>query len=563
MNSIVFLIFRRMRAPLLLLIMVYAIAMLGLVLIPGVDGDGQPWRMDFFHAFYFVSYMATTIGFGEIPYELTPGQRMWVTLCIYMTVIAWLFAIGKILALLQDPAFKKVMVELRFKRSVQHIRGPFYLICGYGDAGSQLVEALVNQGKACVVIDKDPERIHALRIKGLPRYVPGLEESAETPDNLQLAGLSRRNCIGVVALTSDDEANLHIAITAKLLHPGLKVIGRADSQDTADNMASFNTDHIINPYEVFAGRMTMAINSPCLFVLHAWLTGGTRLSERLDPPRGRWVICGYGRFGHALHQRLNELGVESIIIESALDKTGRPEDDTPVVEGWGTEAHTLREAGIEDSVGIIAGTDHDTNNLSILMTAGMLNPDLFMVVRQNRNSNDALFEAVHADLIAKASRTLANRIRNLLDRPTLIEFFRETRKRGDVQARELVARLGGMLGEEPPEVWELTINAERAPALIDSLEAGEIITVGHLCLDNQDRGRPVSTIALQIKRGPKQIFMPNPEAPIEDGDLILFAGLPGNLVRQYATLMDPVTLMYVRTGDTRDPRSFWQRIQKA
>ena len=106
MNNIFFLVFRRMRTPLLVLIGVYAIAILGMVLIPGQDADGAPWQMDFLHAFYFVSYMATTIGFGEIPYALTPAQRLWVTLCIYLTVIAWLYAIGKILTLLQDPALE-------------------------------------------------------------------------------------------------------------------------------------------------------------------------------------------------------------------------------------------------------------------------------------------------------------------------------------------------------------------------------------------------------------------------------------------------------------------------
>ena len=106
MNQVIFLILRRMRLPLVMLVITYAISILGLVLIPGVDDTGQPWHMDFFHAFYFVTYMATTIGFGELPYEFTDGQRMWVLVTIYMTVTAWLYAIGKILSLVQDKGFQ-------------------------------------------------------------------------------------------------------------------------------------------------------------------------------------------------------------------------------------------------------------------------------------------------------------------------------------------------------------------------------------------------------------------------------------------------------------------------
>ncbi len=50
------LVLRRMRAPLLVLVGAYAISVLGLVLIPGSDAAGQPQRMDFFHAFYVVTY---------------------------------------------------------------------------------------------------------------------------------------------------------------------------------------------------------------------------------------------------------------------------------------------------------------------------------------------------------------------------------------------------------------------------------------------------------------------------------------------------------------------------
>ncbi|MCB1737709.1 MAG: potassium channel protein [Gammaproteobacteria bacterium] len=560
MNNIFFLVFRRMRTPLLVLIGVYAIAILGMVLIPGQDADGAPWQMDFLHAFYFVSYMATTIGFGEIPYALTPAQRLWVTLCIYLTVIAWLYAIGKILTLLQDPALRNALTERSFAASVKRIRDPFYLVCGYGDTGSQLVEALMAQDQNAVVIDKDPERINALRLAALPLYVPGFTGDAAMPDNLMQCGLTLRNCLGVVALTNDDQVNLHIAITSKLLNPGIKVIARAEHREIADNMASFNTDHIIDPFEVFAGRMAMALNNPCMYVLHGWLTGARPLAERLDPPRGLWVLCGYGRFGRALHARLQEEGVDTVVIESTPDNTGYPPGETPLVHGWGTEADTLKEAQVEHAVGIVAGTDHDTNNLSILMTAGYLNPDLFMVVRQNRRHNAALFQAIDADLVAEASVTLASRIRTLIYAPLLIDFFRETRLRGDAKAREMVARLAGMLGEETPQLWQLTIDQDTAPAVCETLEEDGLVTVDDLVADNQDRTRKTTLVTLLIHRLGNLIYMPADDIEIHKGDQILFAGEYGTKQRQYATLKDPTTLCYVRTGVTQDPHELWVRL---
>ena len=75
MSDILLITLRRMRAPIILLIAVYAISVIGLTLVPGVDPEGRPWRMSYFDAFYVMSYTATTIGFGEIPYPFSYEQR--------------------------------------------------------------------------------------------------------------------------------------------------------------------------------------------------------------------------------------------------------------------------------------------------------------------------------------------------------------------------------------------------------------------------------------------------------------------------------------------------------
>ena len=40
-----FLLLRRLRQPLIVLIVVYAVAVFGFTVVPGVDAEGQPWRM--------------------------------------------------------------------------------------------------------------------------------------------------------------------------------------------------------------------------------------------------------------------------------------------------------------------------------------------------------------------------------------------------------------------------------------------------------------------------------------------------------------------------------------
>src|SRR5688500_20396206 len=116
-----------MRAPLIVLIVIFSVSVLGLTLIPGQDAEGRPWDMGFFDAFYIMSYTATTIGFGEIPYPFTYNQRMWVTSSIYLTVIGWAYAIGSFLALLQDRSFRSALALQRFSRKVARLGAPCVL----------------------------------------------------------------------------------------------------------------------------------------------------------------------------------------------------------------------------------------------------------------------------------------------------------------------------------------------------------------------------------------------------------------------------------------------------
>ena len=117
-QSVFFLILRRMRMPLILLITIMAISVFGLTLMPGVDADGQPRRLNFFEAFYFVSYTATTIGFGEIPYAFSPQQRLWVIVTIYLSVVGWTFTLGKLIGLLSDRNLRQAIAMERFARAV-------------------------------------------------------------------------------------------------------------------------------------------------------------------------------------------------------------------------------------------------------------------------------------------------------------------------------------------------------------------------------------------------------------------------------------------------------------
>jgi len=566
MDSIIYLVFRNMRQPLLTLLLAYAISILGLVLIPGQDVDGNPVHMGFFHAFYFVSYTSTTIGFGELPGTFTDAQRMWVIITIYATVISWIYAIGTLLALIQGDSFQRYITERRFAKKINNLREPFYLINGYGNVGRELVMELTDRHQRVVVVDTDQQCIQMLSLLNLRESVPAYVGDSADPEVLRLAGLQRPYCAGVVALTSSNETNLKVAITSKLLNPDRTVICRADSAEVEKNMESFGTDYIVDPFDTFAMHLSVALQSPGLHLLREWLSGVSHgaLTEPVYPPQhGKWILCGYGRFGKAVYDKLTMEGLDVVVIEATPDLTGTPQ--AGCVVGKGTEAETLLEAGIDDAVGIVAGTDLDVDNLSIVMTAKEINSDLFVILRQNQRRNQAIVDAVHANMVMQPNQIIASRIRILLATPMLPEFISLAQSEGDDWACELVSRIIAISSQEVPDIWELTIDMEQSGAVFDALESSSHpITVGDLMRNPRERDRYLPAIPLLLIReedeGTTRALLPTRDVELAIGDKILWCGRYSVRSRMNWTLQHPVALEYV-LHDRVKPRSWiWRKL---
>jgi voltage-gated potassium channel len=524
MNSILFIILRRLRRPLILIIVSFSIAILGLTLMPGVDDNGKPWHMSIFQALYVISYTATTIGFGEVPYPFSQAQRLWMTFSIYLTVIPWFYAVGKIITLLQDTGLRQVITVERFTNTVRQLQEPFYILCSYGESASVLAKALDEKGMRAVVIESQQERLNELELADTKSVIPYLCADAKLPDNLIKAGVHHPLCSGVVTLTDNDEVNLTVAVAVKLMNPDLPVLARAERDDIAANMASFGTDHIINPYTLFGDQLAMRVHALGTYILHEWLTDvpGDTLLPPENPPKGKWIVCGYGRFGKSVVQNLKREHITTTIIEEAPQLTGCEN----CIIGSGTEAKTLLEAGVENAVGIVAGTDNDINNLSIVMTAFELNPKLFVVIRKNKRHNDTLFKHFNADITMQPTEIIAHECLAHMISPLLAQFLTLARSQSNAWANKLISQLVTVVGEAVPETWAITIDRKNSPAIAELLGKGIQVSIDNVMKDPANRDAQLELVPLMLLRNNTPTLVPETSTALMAGDRILFCGMP-------------------------------------
>ncbi len=556
MTNVFYLVLRRMRLPLILITIIYTLCTCVLAMVPGVDAAGNPTPgMGIFHAFYAISFTGTTIGFGEIPVPYSDAQRLWMTVSIYLTVTGWSYSVVTVLALVQDAGFQAAVRAGRFSAKIRALREPFYIVAGCGDTGTLVCHGLDRLGLRFVVLEKDRTRFDELRLEEFSFDPPLSSMDASQPTSLTAAGLLSPHCKGVMALTVDDESNMSIAVNVSLLRPGLPVLARIRDPDLDVTHGVFGGDVVINPFERFAEHLVSAIVAPERYRAREILTGlpGRPLPEEHHPPRGHWIMCGYGRFGHAITSRLREAGLTVSVVD--YSHFGIEDVD---VKGRGTEPGVLAAAGIERASGIVAGHRDDRRNLAIAVHARELKPDIFIVTRHNQASSTPLFEAFEDDLEMEPARLVAQEFLAVITTPLMARYLEHLRSVSEPGCHHLVTRLSELRPGHVPEKWSVVIDAVHAPAVTRQLIDGEVVTLGDLTRDPRDRDHDLWLSPLVFARDNESEVHPNHGTRLQVGDEVLFVGSAEAHRRQQLTLYNDTTLTRMRTGEQRAAGWVWR-----
>lgn len=514
----IFSIFRQMRRPIITIILYYTVAILGLVLIPGIDDQGNPYEMGFFHSFYIVVYTSTTIGFGEIPYAWTDNQRLWVLFCSVVGVILWVYAMGRIISLSQNKVFKEKINEYRFSSQVQKIKEPYYIVVGYGVTGTHILKMFNNHNLNVVLIDKDENVFNELERSMIIGKIPHIAANGANVDVLKMAGIHKDECLGAIIVSGSEEANIKMAITIKLLEPKKKLIVRAEESKNINNLYSFETDHIVSANQIFSKELLLLLNREEEYIVRQKLNNSVKRFEHANKiPDGKWVICGYNDLTKKVINHLINNDIDFKIISQSECNNRLVQSN--FINGEGVGKTNLMNAGIEDASVIFAANNDDFKNLSTIITAKNLNPDIYSISLQNKAYRKDLFENANVNLIFKPQYTIATKVHSLISEPFLNIFYKEM---SEAEIKYIRA-LNTSLNKNDLETWHFRINSEKSfyKQLNTGIFIKDIVPYEH------------NIKALMVKKEDENIILePKDDYLLEENDVVLFCGKNESFCRQ-------------------------------
>jgi hypothetical protein len=261
-------------------------------------------------------------------------------------------------------------------------------------------------------------------------------------------------------------------------------------------------------------------------------------------PHGRWLVCGYGRFGRTVHRHLQQVGIEVTVVDLLA-----PADATiDHVTGSAIDGATLRRARIESADAIVVATPSDTTSLAIAMLARELNPRLFMVLRQSERRNTPLFRAIGADITTLSGYIVAAEVLRIIRAPQLSYFLRLARQQDEAWVRGLLGRMRERIGDEVAETWSISIDAATTPAVAAALRRGRDVSVGALMRAPDNRDLPLSAVPLLLQRREGKSLLPGDAEPLAIGDRLLLCGQDVARGRLRWTVNDDRVLRYLLRG---------------
>ena len=524
-NSSLWIILYRMRLPFIVIILTYTIAIIGLLIIDGVDDQGRPYNMTIFDAFYFITYTATTIGFGETPYAFTYSQKLWVSVSIYLTVLGWFYGIGTLVSLLQNRLFAQEIAKATFRRQVRNIKDKFIIIMGYNQITDEIIKRCIEEEIRPVVIEKDENKAHDLILENYTPSVPILIADVNTAAILEDAGVKSYNCKALVSLFESERLNFRVALMAKLLNKSVTLAIKSTTKNHTENLKDLGVEIITDPFEIIATEIDMALNAPNLLKLEKWvyhINGLNTPSPRF--PKGKYVVCGYGRMGEDLYQTFMKNQIEAVFIEINKKQahTFKRNNNLQLMIDNADDKDVLQKAGVEDATAIIAATNDDTTNLSILSTAKKLNKDIFTIARENEIDDFSIFGSAHIDHIFVPSNILINKTTNALLHSLSEEFVKMLPQQNEKWAAKLVRRLIETI-DENPLLLEITLNQQEAHEIVFQLKQQQEVTLSLFRTSLRNRELNNNVVPLLLTSKERTLLLPAWDEVLHVDDKILFA----------------------------------------
>jgi voltage-gated potassium channel len=327
---------------------VLAIVLLLLVMVSGTVGYVVIEGWTVWDAFYMTAITITTVGYREIHPLSRVGELFTVALLAAGVGTAF-YAFTLVATIIVEGGLASRVRRRRITHMIDELHGHF-ILCGFGRIGSVIAEEFRQQGIPFVLVERDQERVNEALTLGML----AVEADASREEVLKRLHIDRAR--GLIAAVGTDAENVYTILTARVLAPGLFIVGRAETEDAERKLRRAGADRVVSPYAIGAQQMAQTALRPAVvdFVKLATQAGSLELAMEQIRVAGTSGLAGQSLIEANLRQRFGVIVVGIQRASGRMEFNPSPDaimqdGDQLVVLGRPTSLRQLEQAAGQGS----------------------------------------------------------------------------------------------------------------------------------------------------------------------------------------------------------------------
>jgi voltage-gated potassium channel len=157
------------------------------------------------------------------------------------------------------------------------------------------------------------------------------------------------------------------------------------------------------------------------------LLGRRSMQHTIDTLRQHVVVCGFGRLGRAVAQKLGEARQPFLVIEQDAARQAECEAQGYLcLAGSALDERVLERAGVARASAVVAATASDADNVFIALSVRELNPQVAVHARAETSMGVRRLRQAGASQVISPHQLGGQRIANAILRPAVVEFIELT-----------------------------------------------------------------------------------------------------------------------------------------
>lgn len=260
-----------------------------------------------------------------------------------------------------------------------------------------------------------------------------------------------------------------------------------------DIVPSTTTGKIFTVFFVIVGFMTIGYAFSvftALQIKQVW--GETRMKKQIAGLKGHYIVCGAGRVGEVIIDRLIHGRHSFVVIENGEEIVRKMRDaGVMALLGDATMDETLLQAGIQQAEGIITALSSDADNVYVTLTARSLNPDIKIVARAARPEAEEKLKRAGAHSVINPAVMGARQMLTSMLQPVVTDYMENVVFNKDLHldiAEITLPDNSGMVGRALAESGikedydAIVIAIKRAETFVHNPGAGERLRPGDVLI---------------------------------------------------------------------------------